>query len=149
MGYEFVMFDSYGDGICCGYGQGEYTVVVDGVTVRESGGRFGSSETTTFCTSSGDCADSGLDISYNNRLYTCAEVKAGGFCSNPVAASHCPGTCDECAQFECADSQAPWEFTNQEATCAVLAEQTSLIATACSNNEIASTCRAICNFCEN
>lgn len=47
--YTFSIFDSYGDGICCGYGQGSYTVTLDGVQVA-SGGAFGSSESTTFST---------------------------------------------------------------------------------------------------
>lgn len=46
--YDFNIFDSYGDGICCGYGNGSYTLS-DGSTVLASGGSFGSSETTNFC----------------------------------------------------------------------------------------------------
>ena len=30
---QFVINDSYGDGICCGYGQGAYTLYLDGVAV--------------------------------------------------------------------------------------------------------------------
>ncbi len=48
--YDFVISDSYGDGICCAYGSGSYTLVDDssGSTLA-SGGSFGSSETTNFC----------------------------------------------------------------------------------------------------
>jgi hypothetical protein len=46
--YEFTIFDSYGDGICCTYGDGAYSVTLDG-EVLASGGGFGSSETTSFC----------------------------------------------------------------------------------------------------
>ncbi|MTI30693.1 S8 family serine peptidase [Xanthovirga aplysinae] len=46
--YDFVMLDSYGDGICCSFGEGSYTLEVGGNTVA-SGGAFGSSETTNFC----------------------------------------------------------------------------------------------------
>jgi len=45
--YTFTINDSYGDGICCGYGSGSYTVEYDGNVVKE-GGQFGSSESTTF-----------------------------------------------------------------------------------------------------
>ena len=50
--YDFTINDSYGDGICCSYGNGSYSVTVNGSTVA-SGGNFGSSETTNFCVGSG------------------------------------------------------------------------------------------------
>ncbi|MEN0003859.1 MAG: S8 family serine peptidase [Bacteroidota bacterium] len=46
--YTFTINDSYGDGICCAYGTGSYTLS-DGGTVLASGGSFGSSEATDFC----------------------------------------------------------------------------------------------------
>ena len=46
--YVFTINDSYGDGICCGYGQGSYALASGGTTIV-SGGNFGGSETTTFC----------------------------------------------------------------------------------------------------
>ncbi len=46
--YNFVIFDSYGDGICCAFGSGSYSLN-NGTTVLASGGAFGSSETTNFC----------------------------------------------------------------------------------------------------
>ncbi len=46
----FTIFDSYGDGICCGFGSGSYTVSANGSTVA-SGGQFGSSDETSFLTS--------------------------------------------------------------------------------------------------
>ena len=46
--YAFNLLDSAGDGICCGeYGNGSYTLIVDGESVR-TGGEFGSAETTNF-----------------------------------------------------------------------------------------------------
>jgi len=44
--YFFEIFDSYGDGICCQYGNGYYTLTTDDSTVIVSGGEFGSSEAT-------------------------------------------------------------------------------------------------------
>lgn len=68
--YDFTIFDSYGDGICCGYGNGSYTLS-DGSTVLASGGSFGSSETTSFCLGGGSnpppsnyCASQGNNSSY-------------------------------------------------------------------------------------
>jgi hypothetical protein len=41
--FDFTIFDSFGDGICCAYGDGFYEVYYEGVLVG-SGGEFGSSE---------------------------------------------------------------------------------------------------------
>ena len=49
--YTLNMFDSFGDGICCAYGVGSYTVTVDGTDVV-SGGEFGTSITENFCVES-------------------------------------------------------------------------------------------------
>lgn len=51
--YDFTILDSYGDGICCSYGNGAYSVTdVDGNTLA-SGGSFAASETTNFCVPDG------------------------------------------------------------------------------------------------
>lgn len=41
--HTFTIYDSYGDGICCGYGNGSYTIFVNGAQVT-TGGNFGSQE---------------------------------------------------------------------------------------------------------
>ena len=48
--YNFTIYDSYGDGICCAYGVGNYVLQSD--TLIASGGAFGSSESTSFCVGS-------------------------------------------------------------------------------------------------
>lgn len=52
--FDFIIYDSFGDGICCAYGAGYYELVDDsnGSTLA-SGGQFASSQTTNFCVSSG------------------------------------------------------------------------------------------------
>merc|ERR1712176_1471693 len=55
--FEFTMNDAYGDGICCSYGEGSYSVLRQG-TVRASGGQFGGTETSSFG-SEADCDSSG------------------------------------------------------------------------------------------
>ncbi|MFD0992236.1 M4 family metallopeptidase [Tenacibaculum geojense] len=46
--YTFTINDSYGDGICCSYGNGSYTLSgSEGVIAN--GGNFGSSQSTVFC----------------------------------------------------------------------------------------------------
>ncbi len=46
--YVFTMSDSFGDGICCQYGNGSYTLSSSAGTIV-SGGEFTSSEATEFC----------------------------------------------------------------------------------------------------
>ncbi|MFZ1703151.1 MAG: zinc-dependent metalloprotease [Saprospiraceae bacterium] len=48
--YTFTIFDSYGDGICCSYGQGYYHIK-KGETILGSGGQFSSTHVQTFCVS--------------------------------------------------------------------------------------------------
>lgn len=51
--YDFIIFDSYGDGICCGYGNGSYVLVENATgNVIASGGNFDNSQTTPFCADS-------------------------------------------------------------------------------------------------
>lgn len=47
--YTFEIFDSYGDGMCCAYGNGGYQILANGVLMTGmSGGNFTSSETKNF-----------------------------------------------------------------------------------------------------
>lgn len=51
--YELTVNDDYGDGICCNYGNGSYSLSTSDGTILVSGARFGASETTSFCLGSG------------------------------------------------------------------------------------------------
>ncbi len=59
--FDFTIYDSYGDGICCAYGSGSYTLTEDATgSTLASGGAFGSQETTGFCVQAGGgptCSD--------------------------------------------------------------------------------------------
>jgi len=74
--YTFTIFDSFGDGICCFSGNGDYTAWLDGEIIIESGGEFGSSETTTFevprkgCSLDTDCP---LSLDFFACPYYCDE----------------------------------------------------------------------------
>jgi hypothetical protein len=57
--YVFTVFDSYGDGMCCAYGNGGYRVTVEGETLAE-GNSFGSSESTSLCQESSPCEPFGI-----------------------------------------------------------------------------------------
>ena len=56
--YTFTINDSYGDGICCAYGNGSYTVVSGSTTIK-SGGSFASTESTNFCVTGGSSGGGG------------------------------------------------------------------------------------------
>ena len=60
--YDFIINDVFGDGICCGYGNGSFTVTANGSTVA-SGGSFLSSETTNFCVNP-------IAYTYNNNVWS-------------------------------------------------------------------------------
>ena len=48
--YVFTMFDSYGDGICCVYGEGNYEITdEEGLPLLTSTGEFAFQETNNFC----------------------------------------------------------------------------------------------------
>lgn len=47
--YTFTIFDSYGDGICCDFGNGNYELVSPGGDVMGSGGDFQNEESIYFC----------------------------------------------------------------------------------------------------
>ena len=51
--HTFTILDSYGDGICCAYGVGSYSLVDNTGAVIISGGEFGASESVNFCVTSG------------------------------------------------------------------------------------------------
>ena len=47
--YTFNIFDAFGDGICCGFGEGGYTIYNYNGEELISGGEFGEEESQTFC----------------------------------------------------------------------------------------------------
>jgi len=65
MCYTFVINDGYGDGICCNYGLGSYTLSTDDDTVIFTGGEYADSESTQIST----FTLSVNDFFANNNLY--------------------------------------------------------------------------------
>ncbi len=68
--YSFTIYDDYGDGMCCEYGNGLYKVTQDDGTILAQGASFGASETKAFCI--GAAAQYGVSLSTYN-LTTCAD----------------------------------------------------------------------------
>lgn len=62
--YTFTIFDSYGDGICCGYGSGSYSLTIGGESIF-AGGSFASEQSHSFTLgSSGGGAGADLGAYY-------------------------------------------------------------------------------------
>ncbi|MCB0760597.1 MAG: T9SS type A sorting domain-containing protein [Flavobacteriales bacterium] len=101
--YDFVIYDSYGDGICCSYGSGSYTVSGGGNTLA-SGGSFGASETTNFCVggSSGPTCNDGIQngdetgVDCGGSCAPCATCNDGIQNGNETGVD-CGGDCAPCA----------------------------------------------------
>jgi len=52
--YEIDLYDSFGDGICCDYGDGSLAILArDGTVLAESDGRFGTYDLIQFCIDNG------------------------------------------------------------------------------------------------
>src|SRR5690606_11380288 len=62
--YRLTFYDTYGDGMCCSYGNGSYTLR-QGTTVLASGSTFRSSRSTNFCIT---------DSFNNNSTYASTET---------------------------------------------------------------------------
>lgn len=58
---RFEMYDSYGDGMCCNYGQGSYSVIWNGVQVA-SGGQFTTISSHSFNCPPGSICQSAIEI---------------------------------------------------------------------------------------
>ncbi len=108
--YTLTINDSFGDGICCGYGNGEYTFTVDG-TVVASGGSFTNSESTNFCTSPTipeGCTDPtacNYDATAEVDDGSCAELDACGVCGGPGEVLECGCTDIPAGDCDCNGSQ--------------------------------------------
>ena len=83
--YTFTITDTFGDGICYGYGQGYYNIYVGGTLVATGGG-YNYSESYTFCLELGDCFDPEA-CNFNPN----AESANNDLCEYAID-SYCPGS---------------------------------------------------------
>lgn len=65
--YRFTIYDSFGDGMCCNYGNGSYTLLLDGTVIR-LGGSFTHNETTSFGCPSGFSCDLAIPVVIGNYV---------------------------------------------------------------------------------
>ena len=90
--YTFTIFDAYGDGNCCTYGEGAYSISLQGV-VLASGGNYELSESTDLCIGSGlGCTDS-LACNYDAEATTdngSCDFESCSGCTDPNACNYDP-----------------------------------------------------------
>ena len=80
--YEFTINDSYGDGLCCTYGEGSYSVVFDGQNIT-SGAEFTDTESYSFCL-------------FNSTISTCSD----GIQNGDETGIDCGGSCVPCCSTQ-------------------------------------------------
>ena len=85
--YTFTINDSFGDGICCAFGTGSYTVSSQG-TVLATGGEFADTESAELCLGSG---------------FGCTDETA---CNYDAEATTDDGSCDFTSCVGCTDAEA-------------------------------------------
>lgn len=99
--YTFTITDSWGDGICCSYGEGSYSVTVDGEQVQV-GGEFSSNETSLFCIGENElgCTDSAAcnfnenaDLDDGSCTYDCLGCTDADACNYDEFATMDDGSC--------------------------------------------------------
>lgn len=92
--YTFTIDDSAGDGICCAFGNGSYTLTVDGVLVG-TGGNFGTSESFNVVFGCTDGNASNYDPSANVDDGTCSSSGCTdvGACNYNASATTDDGSC--------------------------------------------------------
>jgi len=169
--YVFTIRDTYGDGICCGYGDGSFTVKQGG-TIILSGGNFDSSDSEPFCVegtnapstpavtptvtptvtviatpepSALPCYDARLPLSHNGNTYSCAQLSSGGGCVYDVVQSHCPLSCNACLEYKCKNSEAPFDTPNGVKRCIDLQD---IPDEYCDFPQLFTTCRLTCEICD-
>ena len=109
--YTLTVFDSYGDGLCCGYGEGSYSLSDESGAVYASGASFDDLDLTDFCLETvGDiegCTDSSacnFDPTATLDDGSCTVEDACGVCGGPGTDTDGDGIADCNEIAGCTDS---------------------------------------------
>jgi len=118
--YRFVIEDSYGDGICCGYGEGFYRVIVEGEVIYTSNGMYGERDEYEFSigspTPSGEWVwaerNTSCGATCESRGLACDIVTQSTLTTQAAVRSAMASMGEECASFGNAQGLAGAPFTN-------------------------------------
>jgi PKD repeat protein len=134
--HQFNIYDSFGDGICCGYGNGSYTITIDGVVVQ-TGGNYGSGESVPLNCPPGSSCDSPITASLGtftvpvpNSWYAFTPDLNGQYRISTCNLATCDTKIwvyDYCNMANFDDSNAATHTYNDD-LCGVQAEVTTLLA---------------------
>ena len=103
------------------------------------------------------CMNSGFSIAYTTTAggssISCEFVSefANCLCDNEDVSSHCPSTCDGCAEYGCVDSIATWYTpSGSVGSCVTFSSfDPGTIARYCASSEdLRMTCRSTCGVCD-
>ncbi len=78
----FIITDDYGDGICCAYGNGSYTVTMNGCNVVATGGEFGDDESASFVVTERQTVDLAIKSVDVNPVVPIGNVAIDGSVTN-------------------------------------------------------------------
>lgn len=133
--HVFTIYDSYGDGICCGYGQGSYSLVLDGIEVT-NGGNYGFQESTNIsCPPGSDCnntiavSEGEHEAPYNGAWYSFTPPFNGQFRITTCDRASCDTKIwmyDYC-NMELFDESNEASLTYNDDLCGIQAEVTPLL----------------------
>ena len=113
--FDFNIYDSYGDGICCTYGQGNYLVtLLPDSSIIASGSDFDFAETTNFCVGGGadptceDGVQNGAETGVDCGGPDCPDCPSGPSCEDGIQNGDetdvdCGGSCAPCEEVGCTD----------------------------------------------
>ena len=92
---SFVLYDSFGDGICCGYGIGSYSILIDGVEVA-TGGEFANVDVASFncpngmvCESANTITEGNYTAIFDDHWYTFTPDTVGTFTISTCGFNSC------------------------------------------------------------
>jgi len=134
--HQFVIYDSYGDGLCCAYGEGSYTLLLGGVEVG-TGGFFGFEEGTSVnCPPGSDCNNAIVvgpgthTAPLNENWFTFTPDTSGQFIISTCDLTTCPTTIwvyDYCNMANFDESNAA-TYTYNDGFCGNQAQITNVMA---------------------
>ncbi len=112
--YDFTIYDTYGDGVCCAYGPGSYLVsLLADSTILATGGNFGFTETTNICLGGGaepTCEDgiqNGAETGVDCGGPDCPECPPSscedGIQNGEETGIDCGGSCAPCDEVDCTE----------------------------------------------